>query len=195
VLGRSEFGLEIILAMAHQVYSLGLSFDKAIALQKFFQNLDLKKSQVDAMLHQLSRVWEKEFEFLLKLLTYSIVVHADETSWSIKSMWAFLSENSRVVLFGVNKDAKTLAIVLAPASYKGTVVSDNAAVYGKFSKAQKCWAHLLRKAIKLTLLDPRNKEYTDFAEGAFQKTRHPTRFDYCVANYLVYRCETSVLHS
>ena len=30
-------------AEAHQVYSLGLSFDKAIALQKFFQNLDLKK--------------------------------------------------------------------------------------------------------------------------------------------------------
>jgi hypothetical protein len=167
-LGRSEFGLEIILAMAHQVYALGLSFDKAIALQKFFQNLDLKKSQVDAMLHQLSRVWEKEFESLLKLLTNSIVVHADETSWSIKSVWAFLSENSRVVLFGVNKDAKTLAMVLNPASYKGTLVSDNAAVYGKFSKAQKCWAHLLRKAIKLTLLDPKNKEYTDFADGAFQ---------------------------
>jgi hypothetical protein len=59
-------------------------------------------------------------------------------------------------------------MVLNPASYKGTVVSDNAAVYGKFSKAQKCWAHLLRKAIKLTLLDPKNKEYTSFADGAFQ---------------------------
>jgi transposase len=154
--------------MAHQVYSLGLSFDKAIPLQKFFQNLDLKKSQVDAMLHQLSRVWEKEFESLLKLLTNSIVVHADETSWGIKSVWAFLSENSRVVLFGVNKDAKTLALELDPASYKGTVVSDNAAVYGRFSNTQKCWAHLLRKEIKLTLLDPKNKEYIDFADGAFQ---------------------------
>ncbi len=56
VLGRSEFGLEIVLSMAHQFYALGLSFDKAIAIQKFFQNLDLEKSQVDAMLHQLSRV-------------------------------------------------------------------------------------------------------------------------------------------
>jgi transposase len=167
-LGRSEFGLEIILAVAHQVYALGLSLDKAIALQKFFQNLDLKKSQVDAMLHQLAKVWEKEFETLLKLLTNSIVVHTDETSWSIKSVWAFLSEHSRVVLFGVNKDAKTLATVLDPASYKGTVVSDNAAVYGHFTKAQKCWAHLLRKAIKQTLLAPENQEYIDFADGAFQ---------------------------
>jgi len=70
-MGRSEFGIEIILAIAYQVYVVGLSFDKAIALEKFFQNLELKKSQVDAMLHQLSRVWEKEFESLLKLLTRS----------------------------------------------------------------------------------------------------------------------------
>ena len=33
------------------------------------------------------------------------VPYSVSTSWSIKSVWAFLSENSRVVLFGVNKDA------------------------------------------------------------------------------------------
>ena len=167
-MGRSEFGIEIILAVAFQVYSVGLSFDKTIAMLKFFQNLDLKKSQVDAMLHQLSRVWEKEFEVLLKLLANSMVVHTDETSWSIKSVWAFLSENARVVLFGVNKDAETLAKILNPKSYNGTVVSDNAAVYKNFTKSQKCWAHLLRKAIKLTLLDPKNEEYIAFADGAIQ---------------------------
>ncbi len=32
------------------------------------------------MLHLLSHVWEKVFESLLKLLTNSIVVHADETT-------------------------------------------------------------------------------------------------------------------
>lgn len=42
-----------------------VSFGKAIALQKFVQNLDLKKSQIDAMLNQLSRVREKEFKSLL----------------------------------------------------------------------------------------------------------------------------------
>ena len=167
-MGRGEFGIEIILAIAYQVYSVGLSFDKTIAMLKFFQNLDLKKSQVDAILHQLSRVWEQEFELLLKLLANSMVVHTDETSWSIKSVWAFLAENSRVILFGVNKDAQTLAKVLDPKSYQGTVVSDNAAVYGKFTKSQKCWAHLLRKAIKLTLLDSENKEYIAFADGALQ---------------------------
>jgi hypothetical protein len=44
VLGRSEFGLEIMLAIAYQVFVVGLSFDKVCLLMNFFQNLSLKKS-------------------------------------------------------------------------------------------------------------------------------------------------------
>ena len=57
-LGRSEFGIEIILAIAYQVYIVGLSFDKVCLLMNFFQNLRLRKSQVDSLLHQLSRHWQ-----------------------------------------------------------------------------------------------------------------------------------------
>jgi hypothetical protein len=32
------------------------------------------------------------------------------------------------------------------------VISDDAAVYANFTQSQKCWAHFLRKAIKLTLM-------------------------------------------
>jgi transposase len=98
------------------------------------------------------------------LLANSLVVHADETSWSIHSVWAFLSEKARLLFFGVPKDAATLQQILDPASFAGLVFSDNAAVYANFSAAQKCWAHLLRKAIKLTLQDPDNAEYRDFAD-------------------------------
>ena len=41
--------------------------------------------------------------------------------------------------------------VLDKTLFEGVLVSDDALVYQNFSKAQKCWAHLLRKAIKLTL--------------------------------------------
>jgi len=34
------------------------------------------------------------------LLAVSAVVHADETSWSLNSVWAFLSEKARVLIFG-----------------------------------------------------------------------------------------------
>lgn len=175
VLGRSEFGLEIIVAIAYQVYIVGLSFDKVCLLLNFFQNLRLKKSQVDALLNRLSRHWESEFDVLCTLLANSAVVHTDETSWSLNSVWAFLSEQVRVLFFGVHKDADTLAQILDPATFAGIVISDDAAVYANFTQSQKCWAHLLRKAIKLTLLEPANLEYRRFADRLLEIYRAACR--------------------
>lgn len=174
-LGRSEFGIEIVLAIAYQVYMVGLSFDKVCLLLNFFQNLRLRKSQVDALLRRLSRHWEGEFERLCTLLANSAVVHADETSWSIRSVWAFLTEKVRVLFFGVHKDAETLQLILNPATFAGIVISDDAAVYANFTQSQKCWAHLLRKAIKLTLLEPNNTRFRRFADRLLEIYRAACR--------------------
>jgi len=165
VLGRSEFGLEIVTELAHLVYSVGLSFDKACAVLHFFQNLRLRKAQANVLLYQLARHWERQFEVLCTLLANSLVVHADETRWSLNSVWALLSEKARVLLFGVHKDAATLKEVLDPATFAGLVISDDAAVYGQFNAMQKCWAHLLRKGIKLALQAPERTDYRDFTDG------------------------------
>jgi transposase len=163
--GRSEFSLEIVLAIGYQVYVVGLSIDKVCLLMNFFQHLNLSKSQADALLNQLARRWEKEFDHLCTLLANSLVVHADETSWSINSVWAFLSEKARVILFGVHKDGHTLKQLLDSEVFAGLLISDNAAVYANFTHAQKCWAHLLRKAIKLTLLAPEIAAYRQLTDG------------------------------
>jgi transposase len=175
VLGRSEFGLEFVTEIAHLVYTVGLSFDKACGLVHFFQNLKVTKAQANRLLFQLARHWERQFEVLCKLLAHSLVVHTDETSWSLKSVWAFLSEQARLVLFGVHKDAETLKKILDPATFAGIVISDDAAVYENFSAAQKCWAHLLRKAIKLTLQDPDNQDYRHFTDRLLEIYRSACR--------------------
>jgi hypothetical protein len=175
VLGRSEFGLEIVVALAHLVHLVGLSFDKACLVLNFFQNMRLRKSQVDALLNQLSRHWESEFETLCTLLANSLVVHADETSWSINSVWAFLSEKARLLFFGVHKDGDTLHCILDPAIFSGILVSDDASVYANFTRMQKCWAHLLRKAIKLTLLEPASAEYRCLADRLLEIYRKACR--------------------
>jgi len=175
VFGRSEFGAEIVLAIAYQVYVVGLSFDKACLLMNFFQHLKLRKSQANALLNQLARQWEGEFDLLCLLLANSLVVHSDETGWSINSVWAFLSEKVRVVFFGVHKDAQTLQQILDPATFAGIVISDDAAVYANFTQSQKCWAHFLRKAIKLTLLEPANAEYRRFTDRLLEIYRKACR--------------------
>lgn len=175
VFGRSEFGMEIVLAIAYQVYLVGLPFDKVCLLMNFFQNLKLRKSQIDALLKRLARQWEEEFDVLCLLLANSLVVHTDETGWSINSVWAFLSEKVRVLFFGVHKDADTLRRILDPATFAGTVISDDAAVYANFTQSQKCWAHFLRKAIKLTLTEPANAEYRQFTDRLLEIYREACR--------------------
>ena len=143
VLGRCEFGMEIILEIAYFVYIVGLSFDKVCLALKFLQNLSLGKTQADTLLQRLAKHWQSEFEVLCTLLANSLIVHTDETSWSINSVWAFLSEKARVLFFGVHKDADTLKKILDPETFAGLVISDDYAVYANFTKAQKCWAHLI----------------------------------------------------
>jgi hypothetical protein len=75
----------------------------------------------------------------------------------------------------VHKDADTLMKVLDPATFAGLVISDDAAVYEKFSAVQKCWAHLLRKAIKLALQDPDRAEYRTFTDGLLEIYRAACR--------------------
>ena len=175
VIGRSGYGMEFVLAVAFQVYTLGLSMDKVVLLTQFFQNLKLGKSQIDAMLGQLSRHLEGEFDNLCSLVANSMIVHADETSWSIHSVWAFVTEQARILLHGVHKDAATLEKILDPATFAGLVTSDDAAVYSKFDKTQKCWAHLLRKAIRICLLDPNQKFFETLRDGLLEIYREAKR--------------------
>ncbi len=59
--------------------------------------------------------------------------------------------------------------MLPPDLFDGIGVSDDAAVYeNRFTQGQKCWAHLLRKAIKLALLYPHKKKYQCFLDEVLQ---------------------------
>jgi transposase len=166
---RCEYGLEILVVLAFLVYIIGISLDKACAVLGFFCQLPLLKSQADALLRQLAQHWQGEFDLLCDLIVNAAVVHLDETGWKVGnvgcSLWAFASQEQRVFLFGCRKDDDTLSQMLPPDLFDGIGVSDDASVYrGRFARAQKCWAHLLRKAIRLALLYPRKKSYQRFLD-------------------------------
>jgi transposase len=177
---RCEYGIEILVVLAFLVYIIGVSLDKACAVLGFFSTLPLAKSQADALLRQLAHHWEGEFEILCDLLVDAVVVYMDETGWKIGkdgcSLWAFAAEGVRVFLFGCRKDAATLDQMLPPDQFKGIGVSDDAAVYRRrFTRGQKCWAHLLRKAIKLALLYPDSRRYQHFLDRLLDLYRDAKR--------------------
>lgn len=164
------YGIEWAIILASLMYLAGLSLDKARAVIRFFTGLSLGKSQADALLNRLTKDWEAAFEEICQLLACAMVVHVDESGWKVgqqgRSVWVFLSEQLCVLLFGHPKDLDTLLSLLDPETFEGTVVSDDSALYrNRFRQAQKCWAHLLRKAIRLTLRYPAEARYREFLEA------------------------------
>jgi hypothetical protein len=177
---RCEYGLEILVVLAFLVYLIGLSLAKACAVLAFFCQLPLSRSQADALLRQLAHHWQDQFDTLCELIAHAAVVYMDETGWKMGntgcSLWTFASAGQRVFLFGCHKDAATLDAMLPPEVFCGIGVSDDAAVYrNRFDQAQKCWAHLLRKAIRLALLYPRKKKYQHFLDGLLELYRDAKR--------------------
>jgi hypothetical protein len=175
VLPRCEYAIEVHVLLAYLVYIVGVSISKACQLLQFFCELPIEASQADAMLSQLGRHWSGEFDAICDLIVRAEVVYADETSWRVgrlnTSLWAFTSPAHCVMLFGCSKDRETLESVLPPELFQGTLVSDDAAVYQQGYLGQKCWAHLLRKAVKLVLLHPDHPVFSRFLDDLLQLYR------------------------
>jgi hypothetical protein len=169
VLPRSEYGLEIGITLAYLVYSLNLSIDQARELLKFFCHLELSASQADLLLNHLAKLWQADFDALVEMMSLATVVYMDETGWKVSAKrcyaWVFTSLLHTVLLYGRKRDACVLDEILPRDVFQGIGVSDDYAVYrNRFSKGQKCWAHLLRKAIKLKLSYPETPRYQEFFE-------------------------------
>jgi uncharacterized coiled-coil protein SlyX len=182
VLPRSEHGLEVAVILAFLVYTMGLSIDKARTLLSFFCRLDLSKSQADSLLSQLSRLWQQEFEALCELMAWATVVYIDETGWKLSAencyAWVFTTLTHTVLLYGRGRDHSVLEEIL-PEDFGGIGVSDDYAVYrDRFSRGQKCWAHLLRKAIALMLAHPENGVYRQFFEPLLAVFRDGKRYQH-----------------
>ncbi|HEX5443417.1 MAG TPA: transposase [Pirellulales bacterium] len=65
-----------------------------------------------------------------------------------------------VLLYGRTRDASVLDEILPCDRFQGIGVSDDYAAYReRFPRNQKCWSHLLRKAIALMLAHPAKRHY------------------------------------
>ena len=172
VYGKSEYGAEVVVALAFLVYVLKLSQDQAREVLNFFSGIDMSKSEIEALLNQLGKTWEKEFDALSDLMILALFVHVDETGWKIGKKncytWIFRSIQHTLLLYGEKRDEEVLDRILPRGKFKGTGITDCYRIYEKyFLSAQKCWAHFIRKAIKLMLLFPENKKYRRFFKDLY----------------------------
>ena len=163
---RSEYGVEIILMVAFLHYWIGISLDHVCEVLQFFTGLELSKSQANALLNQLSADWEEEYETIAELLAVEMVIYVDETGWKVGAQscytWAFSSLMYVLFRCGVGRGKAEAQAILGD-RFGGIGVSDDYGAYKSlFEQHQLCWAHLLRKAIKLRLENPNAVEYQVF---------------------------------
>ncbi len=168
---RSEYGIEIILILAFLHYFIGVSIDKARDIMQFFLGLELSKSQADSLLSQLASDWNQQYDTITELIALSLVVYIDETGWKVgkKSCYTWVFSTAMHVLFscGVGRSKEEAEKILGPL-FAGIGVTDDYAAYKTlFTQHQLCWAHLLRKAIKLALQHPDEKPYAIFLDDLF----------------------------
>ncbi len=165
---RSEFGMEVILILGFLHYWIGVSQENAIRTMNFFTGLDLSKSQADSLLNQLADDWEQQHDTIAELIALQMIVYIDETGWKVgtKACYTWIFSTAEHVLFrcGVSRK-KTEATSVLGESFAGIGVTDDYAAYKSlFSEHQLCWAHLIRKAIKLVLQNPDETEYAEFLD-------------------------------
>lgn len=168
---QSEYGIEIILTVAFLHYWTGVSLDHVCAVVQFFTGLELSKSQANALLNQLSTDWDEQYDAIAALLSREMVVYIDETGWKISSdscyTWAFSSAMHVLFRCGVGR-GKAEAEAILGEHFEGIGVSDDYGAYrGLFLEHQLCWAHLLRKAIKLMLQHPSESVYKKFLDELY----------------------------
>lgn len=180
LLPRSEYSIEVAVILSYLVYTVGMSINKARALLLFFCQLPLSRSQANSLLDQLARLWNSEFETLAELMALALVVYIDETGWKVSKKncyaWVFTTLSHTVLLYGRTRDASVLDEILPRDDFQGIGVSDDYAAYrGRFSRSQKCWGHLLRKAIALMLAHPAKGNYRRFFQQLLDLYREAKR--------------------
>jgi len=177
---RSEYGLEIILMVAFLHYWIGLSLDHVCDVLKFFTGLELSKSQANALLNQLSADWSEEYDTIAELIALQLVIYIDETGWKVGKRacytWAFSTMMHVLFRCGVGRGKAEAQAVLGE-KFAGIGVSDDYAAYKYlFNEHQLCWAHLLRKAIKLMLEHPEQVKYSEFFKQLSEIYQQAVRF-------------------
>ena len=177
---RSEFGLEIILIVAFLHYWIGVSLAHTCQIVAFFTGLELSKSQAHSLIDQLSEDWRHQEETIAQLIVLQWIVYVDETGWKVggKSCYTWVFSSALYVLFrcGVGRGKEEAINVLGEA-FAGIGVSDDYAAYKHlFSEHQLCWAHLIRKAVKLALQYPDEPAYAQFLDALTQIYRQAVRY-------------------
>ncbi len=131
---------------------LGLSRNK---IQRFLQSwygFDLSIGTICKCIREAGIACYPVVEQLIEQLQDAQLVHMDETPWYQKGIfcwvWVAISHNIAIYQIGTRKKEQLLKLITE--AFFGWLVTDGYGVYRSHEKRQRCLAHLIRKAVRLS---------------------------------------------
>jgi transposase len=106
---------------------------------------------LDRCIREVGVACEPVVEDLLGDLRQAGVIHADETPWRqhgrLRWLWVVLSSTTAIYHIGSRRGDEIRDLI--GEAFLGWLVSDGYGAYRKFTKRQRCLAHLIRKGVAL----------------------------------------------
>ena len=86
----------------------------------------------------------------LERLLRAKMLHIDKTTYRVNgkrwNLWVFFDPQAKNVVYWLTRDKDGDALDRVLGDWDGIVICDGAPVFGRFSKLQRCWAHILRES-------------------------------------------------
>lgn len=138
------------------IASMGVRYRLSRAkIQEFlFDWLGVKLSTgtIDRCVREAGIACEPVVEELLAELQLAEILHVDETPWYQKGKlyWLWVAINSKTAVFRIAPRTKAEFQQLVTEAFVGWLITDGYGAYRHRKQRQRCLAHLIRKAIKIS---------------------------------------------
>ena len=131
---------------------LGMSRNKIQRFLKSWYGFDLSIGTICKCIREAGIACCPVVDELIEQLQDAELVHMDETPWYQKGIfcwvWVAISHNIAIYQIGTRKKEQLLKLITE--AFFGWLVTDGYGAYRGHEKRQRCLAHLIRKAVRLS---------------------------------------------
>ncbi|MEW6736499.1 MAG: transposase [Acidobacteriota bacterium] len=160
-----KYGRELKIWIIYQITALRQSYSRIQESLRVFFNYDLDQRIAYDAKGEMAKYYNSTYEQILSNLQKGRLIHADETSVSIKGInsyvWVFTSLEEVLYVFSPTREGNILGEILK--GFNGVLVSDYYFAYDSIECAQqKCLIHLIRDMNDDLLKSPFDEQYKIF---------------------------------
>ncbi len=130
----------------------GMSRTKIREFLRTWMNFDLSTGLVCKSIREAGIACYPVVDELINDLQKEEMVHLDETPWYQKGLfcWLWVAISKSTAIYHVGTRKKDELLLLITEAFLGWLITDGYGAYRSYPNRQRCLAHLIRKAVRLT---------------------------------------------